>query len=153
MKGLLLAPILPGLASAISLRATSHDGVSFGYDGPDGPFNWHALSEDNIECGTGRNQSPIALSTEVNGVVVVKGDNFEIKIEDDADGAEVVNRGTTLEVSAKGTLKLEREEYALQQFHFHTPSEHHINGEVFALEAHFVFEAQGKCRPLRPLAV
>ena len=117
---------------------------TFGYDGLDGPLNWHALSENNTECAIGRHQSPIALDTDVNGVSVVKGDTLEIKFEDVAEGVEILNKGTTLEVSAEGSLELEGKKYALQQFHFHTPSEHHIEGEVFAMEAHFVFEAEGE---------
>src|SRR5204862_1780302 len=35
-----------------------------------------------------------------------------------------------------------QQQYTLSQFHFHAPSEHSIDGAFFALEAHFVFEAQ-----------
>lgn len=31
--------------------------------------------------------------------------------------------------------------YTLKQFHFHHPSEHLVNGQRFAMEAHFVHEA------------
>ena len=31
--------------------------------------------------------------------------------------------------------------YDLVQFHFHHPSEHHVDGKVFAMEAHFVNQA------------
>jgi carbonic anhydrase len=31
----------------------------------------------------------------------------------------------------------------LKQFHFHSPSEHHINGQVYPMEVHFVFQADG----------
>jgi len=34
-------------------------------------------------------------------------------------------------------------EFELKQFHFHTPSEHTIDGEYFPLEMHMVHEAAG----------
>ncbi|KAL2106722.1 hypothetical protein VUR80DRAFT_6310 [Thermomyces stellatus] len=119
---------------------------TFGYDGLDGPLNWHALSENNAECALGRHQSPIALDTDVNGVSIVSGDALQLEFEDVPEGAEILNKGTTLEMSANGSLKLglRGKEYALQQFHFHMPSEHRIEGEVFAMEAHFVFETEGE---------
>lgn len=33
--------------------------------------------------------------------------------------------------------------FELKQFHFHTPSEHTIDGEYFPLEMHLVHEAEG----------
>jgi carbonic anhydrase len=36
------------------------------------------------------------------------------------------------------TIKINGEEYELLQFHFHTPSEHTINGKASALEMHLV---------------
>lgn len=152
MKTAFISCIFTGLAWALprpSPRLPRADEAfeppTFGYDGLDGPLNWHALSENNTECAIGRHQSPIALDTDVSGVSVVKGDALVIEFEDVAEGAEILNKGVTLQVSANGSLELEGKEYALQQFHFHTPSEHHIEGEVFAMEAHFVFEAEGKC--------
>lgn len=36
------------------------------------------------------------------------------------------------------SIRLDGELYTLLQFHFHAPSEHHINGKQYDLEAHFV---------------
>lgn len=142
-----LAWALPRAASHLTHLARAEEAFeppTFGYNGLNGPLNWHALSENNTVCAVGRHQSPIALDTDVKGVSVVKGDTIEIKFEDVTEGVEILNKGTTLEVPANGSLGLEGKEYTLQQFHFHTPSEHHIDGEVFAMEVHFVFGAEGE---------
>lgn len=60
------------------------------------------------------------------------------------NGASVLNTGTTVEASAGGRVQVDGEVYALTEFHFHTPSEHHIGTEVFAMEAPFVFAEEGK---------
>lgn len=36
---------------------------TFGYDGLIGPFNWAALAPENEACKTGKQQSPINIST------------------------------------------------------------------------------------------
>jgi len=44
-------------------------------------------------------------------------------------------------VLTAGTVTLGRKEYVLQQFHFHTPSEHRIELEYFPFEIHFVYKS------------
>jgi carbonic anhydrase len=58
--------------------------------------------------------------------------------------AEFENLGTTLEVLATGTTTFAGTEFALKQFHMHTPSEHRIAEEYFPLEVHMVHEAADK---------
>ena len=41
-------------------------------------------------------------------------------------------------MSGSNTLTAEGETFELSQFHFHSPSEHQIDGKAFPLEAHFV---------------
>ena len=63
------------------------------------------------------------------------------------DSAVFENIGALVEVVTNGSLVLregaERKEYELVQFHYHVPSEHRVEGEVMAMEEHWVFEAQG----------
>ena len=53
---------------------------------------------------------------------------------------EVVNTGYTAQVNvAPGSvLTAGGRQYALQQFHFHRPSEHTVDGKAAAMEMHFV---------------
>ena len=43
-----------------------------------------------------------------------------------------------LNVTGSNTLEAEGDTFNLSQYHFHSPSEHRIDGEAFPLEAHFV---------------
>jgi hypothetical protein len=57
---------------------------------------------------------------------------------------EFENLGTTIEVIVNGTTTVAGSEFQLVQFHMHTPSEHHINGEYHPLEVHMVHQGVGK---------
>ena len=45
------------------------------------------------------------------------------------------------EVKDKIRIEHNDEVYALEQFHFHQPAEHTLNGDKFPLEMHFVFQS------------
>jgi carbonic anhydrase len=49
--------------------------------------------------------------------------------------------GDSHECAEGGKLKLAwaGADYIIKQFHFHSPSEHTVDGKHFAMEAHFVF--------------
>lgn len=115
----------------------------FGYQGLKGPLNWAALSPENSLCNTGTSQSPIDLIS--GNITVDSGAAYVVSIAD-TPGSEFENLGTTVEVLVNGTLSDALKEYKMEQFHFHTPSEHHINGQYFPMESHFVFEAEGTIR-------
>lgn len=151
MKQTLITYFFSSLAAAISYRghrlasrAAPASSPSFGYDGVQGPLNWHALTLENSVCARGRFQSPIVLSPELEGVEAVGGQSLSFQVDEYDGGASVVNMGSTVEVSARGNVQVDGDVYMLTGFHFHTPSEHHIGTEVFAMEAHFVFAAEGK---------
>jgi hypothetical protein len=57
---------------------------------------------------------------------------------------EFENLGTTIEVIVNGTTTVAGADFQLVQFHMHTPSEHHINGEYHPLEVHMVHQGVGK---------
>jgi carbonic anhydrase len=42
-----------------------------------------------------------------------------------------------------GGLVYDKVTWTLKQFHFHTPSEHRINGEHFPMEMHLVHQGPG----------
>ena len=108
----------------------------WGYSADVGPKHWSMLNEKFHMCSEGQQQSPI-------NIVESKGKDIELpKLEINyAKGAKsVINNGHTVQVNVKDgdTLNINGEAYTLKQFHFHTPSENHINGKSFPLEAHFV---------------
>jgi carbonic anhydrase len=60
---------------------------------------------------------------------------------------EFENLGTTIEVIVNGTTSVAGSDFQLVQFHMHTPSEHHVNGEYHPLEVHMVHQGVGKSLP------
>jgi carbonic anhydrase len=111
----------------------------FGYTNLDGPLAWHGLSAENMLCAQGQRQSPISVTGDNSSPAA--GSSLAFDITDFPEGGELLNLGTTLEVEANGTMALNNKSYTLAQFHFHTPSEHRINGEYYPMEVHFVFQA------------
>ncbi|KAK2001437.1 carbonic anhydrase [Colletotrichum falcatum] len=113
---------------------------TFGFDGMNGPLNWHSISASNEACAMGKNQSPI--NVQESNTKQVAGSTITFSPDQHPEGAQLENLNGFLEVRANGTMENGGKTYSLRQFHFHTPSEHRINGEHFPLEVHFVWEAQ-----------
>ncbi len=64
------------------------------------------------------------------------------KLDLDYKGKAValINNGHTLQTRLEGenNLRLGGKVFKLAQFHFHTPSENHVDGKSYPLEAHYV---------------
>jgi len=122
-------------------RAEAIPPPSFGYHGMEGAVNWYNLNKDANElCAKGTHQSPIDLSS----TFYVSSTNSSLSIPAAPQGAEFLNLGTTVEVITNGTLVHKGKTSKLAQFHFHSPSEHSIDGVYYPLEVHFVFQADGE---------
>jgi carbonic anhydrase len=130
-KAMLVVGIL--LASGSTYGA----GVHWDYIGAKGPANWANLSAKYRGC-SGKNQSPVDLSH------FIKADLEPIGFHYEAGGNAVLNNGHTIQVSyAPGsTIELDGHTFELKQFHFHAPSENHINGKSYPMEAHLVHADQ-----------
>jgi len=125
------------LAVACTLAASAQE---FGYHDPIGPDDWCGLSTDYAACcGAGGQQSPVDI--------VADAVQFEKKLpplrlkQAGVTTLDVVNNGHTVQANVPtgaGTLTLSGTQYNLLQFHFHTPSEHAVDGEHAALEMHMV---------------
>lgn len=116
---------------------------TFGYHELAGPLNWNSISPAAAICATGTNQSPINVIP--SQLTTVRGSSFGASIPNRPQGAEFLNLGTTVEILTTGSAKIGRKVYNLLQFHFHTPSEHHLNSGHYPAEVHFVFQAAGEC--------
>lgn len=106
----------------------------WGYTGEAGPENWSKLDPKFEMCALGRNQSPVDLRG------FVEADLKALKLAYKAGAADIVNNGHTVQVDyAPGSmLTVNGRTFELKQFHFHAPSENHISGRPYALEAHLV---------------
>ncbi|KAF9262996.1 carbonic anhydrase [Marasmius fiardii PR-910] len=107
---------------------------TFGYDEGNGLL-WGVKSPNNTACNSGRTQSPIVLNSAIP-------DSPPITVSiPSVPSAVFENLGSTLEVIVNGTTNFQGKDYFLKQFHFHTPSEHRINGEHYPLEMHMVHQS------------
>jgi carbonic anhydrase len=106
------------------------------YSGATGPEHWAGLEPEFAACGIGVNQSPIDIGK------TIAAELTPLQLDFKGHGTTIVNNGHTLQINVEpgSWLKAEDESFQLLQFHFHSPSEHKINGELFPLEGHFVHQ-------------
>jgi carbonic anhydrase len=118
------------------------------YEGAEDPSHWASLSPEFALCA-GHQQSPIDIVTRAATPLQAGSAGFEAARLDTADArtvpVDVVNNGHTIQVDAVGSdvLVIGNERYVFQQFHFHTPSEHTVDGRAYPLEGHFVHKTAG----------
>ncbi len=124
--------LIAGLALAWG-SAYAATGAHWEYSGAEGPESWARLSPDYSAC-SGKNQSPIDLTG------FVEADLEPIEVEYQAGATEIVNNGHTVQVNFRpgSRIKVDGHTFELKQFHFHAPSENHINGRSYPMEAHLV---------------
>ena len=140
MRQKLKTTLSAALLLAGSLTLASDHGTHWGYTGHSGPEHWGDISEKFRMCAIGMNQSPINITASIDADLPAIGFAYT------TSPAEIVNNGHTVQVNVTegSSITIEGRSYALKQYHFHTPSENHIHGKEFPLEAHFVHaDAQG----------
>ncbi|MBN1252857.1 MAG: carbonic anhydrase family protein [Bacteroidales bacterium] len=112
-------------------HAQTHE-VHWTYQGENGPEHWAEIVP-NCNCG-GLAQSPIDIGGDIIDV-----DLIELKTDYQTDSIDVINNGHTVQLNYQsGKFIFADEVYNLTQFHFHTASEHTLNGVQFPMEAHLV---------------
>jgi carbonic anhydrase len=106
------------------------------YVGDEGPEHWAQLGGEATTCATGTRQSPIDLS----GAKRPQAET--ISLDYNSSQATIQNNGHTIIVTPTngGGITVDGVVYKLKQFHFHSPSEHAINGHRAAFETHFVHQ-------------
>jgi carbonic anhydrase len=109
---------------------------------PIGPLHWGDIGFP--VCGQGMNQSPVDIRTD--SVAAYRGSPLLLRYE--SSELVVENTGHVVEVliptGVNNTLQINGDRYELVQYHFHTPAEHAVNGQLADVEAHFVhMNAQG----------
>lgn len=114
-----------------------HGKAHWGYEGAVGPAHWGDLSPEFATCKTGRNQSPVDVDLHRSiGTTNLPG----VKIAYAEGAASIINNGHTIQVNmpAGNAITVAGHRYDLLQFHFHTPSEHQLNGQNLPMEMHLV---------------
>jgi carbonic anhydrase len=113
------------------------EGQEWGYEGEHGPEHWGELADEFDICSRGRNQSPIDI------VVDAHADLPELRFDYRVLGRlNEINTGHAIQdaVIPGNYLWILENSYELKQFHFHSPSEHLIDGEEFPMEIHMVHQ-------------
>jgi carbonic anhydrase len=135
------APTTASSAEAHAPAATAGAEAHWGYEGPTGPEKWAEMDPANAVCKLGGAQSPIDLTNPLR-VAALAG----LQVDYASTKVKVTNNGHTFQINAdKGSsVKMEGKRFDLLQFHFHTPSEHTLDGKPFPLELHLVHQAADK---------
>ncbi|ACB53676.1 putative carbonic anhydrase [Crocosphaera subtropica ATCC 51142] len=122
------------ISVVLGAEKTTH---SWGYEGDNNPSQWGRLSAEYETCAMGLFQSPIHL-TPSN---LIRQDG---KIETHYQPTPLVinNNGHTIQINYEpgSYAMINGKKYELKQFHFHTPSEHSLNGKKSDMELHLVHQ-------------
>ncbi len=113
--------------------------ASWSYEETTGPDHWGELARNWGICAKGRYQSPIDIRKGVEANL----EKISPKIK--PTPLKFGFDGPTFSVSyeAGSWLMINGTSYELQQFHFHHPSEHTLNGKHYPMEAHMVLKSDG----------
>jgi len=125
-------------AHAEAAHAGAHAGPPhWTYGGEEGAGHWGDLSADYAACKTGGHQSPIDIVT-----AKAQPDKglLPIEISYPAVPLQIFNNGHTVQVTnaTSASMKVGGDTWKLLQFHFHSPSEHQVDGKNLDLELHLV---------------
>ena len=101
------------------------------YEGAMGPENW---GKEFPTCGRGKSQAPLNIKGPFEKV------RFSLAPDYKQGQLKIVNNGHTIQVNVPvgSKIRIDGRAYDLLQFHFHRPSEEHIDGKPSAMVVHFV---------------
>ncbi|MGJ7508131.1 carbonic anhydrase [Variovorax sp. GT1P44] len=126
------------LAFGFGSAAIAAEHAHWSYSGKTGPKEWAALSEENKLCANGLQQSPIALQTRKASHLADR----DVAIRFGKTAGNLLNNGHTIQMdvadSAHNAVAFKGTDFHVAQFHFHAPSEHHLDGKSFPMELHLV---------------
>jgi len=140
MRSHILNTVLAGiclLLASIPAFASDAGESAWGYAGPQGPAHWGDLAAEYATCKTGRSQSPI------NIISAKPAQLADLRFHYQATVLDIVNNGHTIQVNyaAGSSIEVGGKRYKLLQFHFHSPSEHAVDGRPYDMVAHLVHQA------------
>ena len=133
------------IADSVSTVPVSARPAHWGYSAEDGPTAWATLSPVYALCREGKGQSPINIvKTDTKGGVNWKLNykTSSLRIAHNEHMDDIIDNGHTIQVTVDegSTFSFGDKTYSLKQFHFHTPSEHTIDGKNMPMEMHMVHQ-------------
>lgn len=109
------------------------------YHGNQGPAHWGELG--NTLCAGGANQSTVNIDRQ--HLSASRVDAGSLRLHYLLSPMLALNNGHSVQVTPLSHMGLTYQgtPYRLQQFHFHTPSEHQFEGREYPMEMHLVHQA------------
>lgn len=134
--GLLLIVLVPWLVSGIPTSAQVTSAPNFSYSGDTGPGFW---VEINPACGTApfARQSPVDIRRVVEDP---KLGSLDLFLNDTSFTLTNPGYNITAKPLDGGVLMLNKVPFGLIEFHFHTLTEHTVDGQAGVMELHAVFQ-------------
>ncbi|MBK6795067.1 MAG: carbonic anhydrase family protein [Anaerolineales bacterium] len=134
---ILLAATLVACAPANEESSHADTSPHWTYEGEEGPEHWGDLDPAYMVCGAGKNQSPIDVASPA------EQDLANIVFHYQPSEVNILNNGHTVQVNydAGSYIELDSIRYDVAQFHYHAPSEHAVDGKLFAAELHIVHKS------------
>ncbi|CAM2007938.1 carbonic anhydrase [Acanthopleuribacter pedis] len=122
--------------SCFLLSAGEKSHAPWSYTGDTAADHWGKLDPAYKPCGEGKEQSPIDITGQF------KKSAQSITFNYHPSPLQIVNNGHTIQLNidpaSKSSMTIAGTQYNLLQIHFHAPSEHAVDGKLFAMVAHYV---------------
>ena len=137
---------VPPVTTTPTVSAALTRAPHWSYEGHEGPSYWATLNPAYATCDEGTAQSPVDIREADAGSAKPWKLSYKpsaLRIVHHENVTDLVDNGHTIQVTVEegSTLTTGRNTYQLKQFHFHTPSEHTIDGKNAPMEVHFVHES------------
>ena len=134
---LALAVVLATGCGSDSDKAEPNEPVAaeWTYSGESGPGHWGDLDDEYELCEEGQQQSPINLTDARRAPFPRITTDYvpeHLEVEDNGHAVEVLVK------DPRSSITIDGNEYRLEQFHVHMPSEEAIDGRHFAASIHLV---------------
>lgn len=118
------------------LPASKEDAdIQWSYSGQSGPEAWGRISKDFYKCEHGSEQSPVNIEWPQKkhslSDLQVQYKPSKVKLKSD-------DQSIDLQFLTNNEIVYGKNKYKLANMHFHTPSEHRVEGVPFSAEIHFV---------------
>ena len=112
-------------------KADEKHAAHWDYEGEMGPEHW---GKEFPTCGKGKSQSPLNIKGPFEKV------RFSVVPDYKPGPLKIINNGHTIQVNVVpgSKIRIDGKAFDLLQYHFHRPSEEHINGKPSAMVIHFV---------------
>ncbi|KAK1411954.1 hypothetical protein QVD17_32840 [Tagetes erecta] len=133
--------IIFGVPTIISQEVEDEREFTYDVNSHNGPDHWGEIHPEWIMCNQGDFQSPIDLT---HKRVQTTSSLGRLDRDYKAANATIVNRGHDMMLKwteGAGHIHVNGTEYQLNQLHWHTPTEHTVNGRRYNLELHLVHQS------------